>query len=76
MGVLLILNFTILVTKPPILGAPEIVNPIIKKITNNSKMVSDREKVTIDHLKETGVGLSEFIVILVAVPTWASETLS
>ena len=38
---------------------PEIAYPIITKIANSSRTVRDREKVTSDHLLETGVGLSE-----------------
>ena len=37
----------------------QIGNPIIKKMTNNLKTVEHRVKVTIDHLSEVGVGLSE-----------------
>ena len=60
-----------------ILGAkrPEMGNPIMTQIANNSKMVRDGEKVTIDHLYETGVGLSESVVILVAMATGLGETL-
>ena len=35
----------------------------------------DRENVTIDHLEETGVGLSESVVILIAMATGLGETL-
>ena len=63
--------------KNPQFGGPEIENHIIKKIANNSKTVRDREKVTIDHLEETGVALSESVVILVVVilATGMGETL-
>ena len=48
----------------PILG-PEIRNPIITKVANNSKTVRYREKVTSDHLWEIGLWLSESVAILV-----------
>ena len=56
-------------------GGRGLVDPIIKKIAINWKTVRDREKVTRDHLWETGVVLSEFAVILVAMATRMGETL-
>ena len=54
---------------------PKIGNPIIKKIANKSKTVLDGEKVTGDYLHETGVGLSESVVILVAMAMGLGEML-
>ena len=61
--------------KNPQFWGPEIGNPIISKIANNSKTVLDREKVTIDRLWEIAVGLSESVVILVAMATGMGEAL-
>ena len=59
----------------PQFSVPVIGNPIIKKIANNSKTVRGGEKVTLDHLLETGVGLSESAVVLVAMAVGLGETL-
>ena len=59
----------ILGAKSPNFGGPEIGNPIIKKIANNSKTVLDSETLTVDHLYEIRVGLSESAVILVTMAT-------
>jgi len=52
---------------------PQIGNPIIKKIANNSKTVQNSEKVTIDHLWEVGVGLSNFTFRFVVMATGSGK---
>ena len=46
---------------------------IIKKITNSSKTVQDREKFTIDHLREVGVGRSKSTVGFVVMVTGSGK---
>ena len=61
--------------KTPQFWKPEIRNPIIKKVANNSKKVRDTTTVYIEYYYKTLAGLSESTIILVAVSTWAGETL-